>query len=302
MIYIFIYRVNGLVFVAALSSYNTVLYEDGQTNGLLEAVNVFNETINQQHYFDESTLILILNKDDIFRNKILKENIPLSVCFSKEGGWPYSNEYFHETIKMPFETSEDYIKYYREAVDFIIKIFESRNGVENRDIYTHITIATENSMVNKLFADVQATIVRTVLRKMNTVGVGPSQAFQINPNSNKRNSNKNTQLSLGGGTATGHHHENYNSTSTTGTLSANNNNNNNNHNNNHNNNNINDLNETEMASNYDELAKATRISGIANTILPKKMQKDQAAVTVLDRVHSTETSVIEDDISKTQEQ
>ena len=45
---IYITSVDGLIFVAALSSYNAVLYEDGATNGMKEAVRVFYDIIKKK--------------------------------------------------------------------------------------------------------------------------------------------------------------------------------------------------------------------------------------------------------------
>ena len=133
---------DGLIFVAALSSYNTVLYEDGITNGMLEAVKVF-EDIMSNKYFDETSIILILNKKDIFRNMIRDECVPLSHCFSHAGGWPNEREYFtfdlHHNVELPFKTDSEFEEYYSTAVSFITQVFQNRNQRESRKIYAHVT-------------------------------------------------------------------------------------------------------------------------------------------------------------------
>ena len=59
---------------AAISEYDQVLAEDGTTNRLLEARNLF-KTILQTDVLQKTKFILFLNKADIFKDKMKKGNI-----------------------------------------------------------------------------------------------------------------------------------------------------------------------------------------------------------------------------------
>ena len=62
-------KVTSVIFVAAISGYDQVLYEDNKMNSLKEALNVF-EDICDSRWFVRTSIILFLNKKDIFREKV----------------------------------------------------------------------------------------------------------------------------------------------------------------------------------------------------------------------------------------
>jgi hypothetical protein len=72
-----------LVFIAALSDYNKKCYEDDSTNRLEESLQVFDEVINNS-FFKNSTIVLLLNKFDVFSEKI--KTVPLSDYFTDYKG------------------------------------------------------------------------------------------------------------------------------------------------------------------------------------------------------------------------
>ena len=63
-----------VLFVAALSDYDTVLYEDNKTNRLVESIHLFEEICNSRFFFGTS-MVLFLNKSDLFKEKIKHRNI-----------------------------------------------------------------------------------------------------------------------------------------------------------------------------------------------------------------------------------
>lgn len=69
-------EVTAVLFVAALSEYDMVLFEDETTNRMDEALNLFDEIANSR-WFKKTSMILMLNKRDLFAEKILK--VPLTV-------------------------------------------------------------------------------------------------------------------------------------------------------------------------------------------------------------------------------
>ena len=62
-------NVTAVLFVAAISEYDQVLYEDENTNRITEALNLFEE-ISNSRWFRETSMILFLNKRDLFMDKI----------------------------------------------------------------------------------------------------------------------------------------------------------------------------------------------------------------------------------------
>jgi len=64
-------NVTCVIFVAAISEYDQVLYEDESTNRMVETLKLFDEICNSRWFVDKS-LILFLNKRDLFEAKIKK--------------------------------------------------------------------------------------------------------------------------------------------------------------------------------------------------------------------------------------
>ena len=67
-------NVTAVLFVAAISEYDQVLYEDENTNRIIEALNLFEEICNSR-WFRETSMILFLNKRDLFAEKCQKVSL-----------------------------------------------------------------------------------------------------------------------------------------------------------------------------------------------------------------------------------
>ena len=190
-------RVDGLIFVAALSDYNAVLFEDNKVNSMLEAANLFENTINKTE-FEQSTMVLILNKDDIFVNKLRNEKIPLSVCFSKEGNWPNEDEYFYDDPDLEtfekfsentVEANQLFENYHALCIEFIFNMFKNRNQVERRMFHRHVTTATTKRIVQHVFNSVQILVVSSNLHNAQLLDMSNHFA-PTNKNKNKNNNNR----------------------------------------------------------------------------------------------------------------
>ena len=117
-----------MLFVASLSSYNESPFVDEDANSMLESLEVFKENVNSE-WFEHTAFILLLNKRDIFMEKI--KTIPLTIAF-------------------PEYTGEN------TALEYIQKKFESLNSKPNeREIYTQIINATDTQDMARLFNDIQ---------------------------------------------------------------------------------------------------------------------------------------------------
>mmetsp|Transcript_37009 Transcript_37009/g.60888 ORF Transcript_37009/g.60888 Transcript_37009/m.60888 type:complete len:359 (-) Transcript_37009:248-1324(-) len=132
-------HVTGVIFVAALSGYDEVMYEEETENVMHDSLNLFGEVCNNQ-WFTETSMILFLNKKDLFEEKI--RLIPLTECFADYDG----------------DGSHD------DGLMFIKQKFAERNEKgEQRQIYIHITCATDQRNVERVFNDVQHIVIEDSL-------------------------------------------------------------------------------------------------------------------------------------------
>jgi len=161
--------VAAVLFVCALNHYHAVLFEDEKKNALHEAIELFTEICNSK-WFRKSEMILFLNKDDLFREK-LKLQIPLSTCFSEQVGWVGPGKKQWEGPDYKPVTNDDaadkqhYDECYEAAIKFIQDGFISVNQFQNRVIFCHVTCATDQDTVQKVFWDVQNIVIRSNLRR-----------------------------------------------------------------------------------------------------------------------------------------
>jgi len=131
-------EVTAVIFCVALSEYDLKLYEDDQTNRMHESLKLFKEICNSK-WFQDTAMILFLNKRDIFAEKIKK--IDLKVTFDDyNGGCDYDN-----------------------ATAFIKDKFLAQNEQPKKHIYTHITCATDTDNVQVVFNAVKDVILHRVL-------------------------------------------------------------------------------------------------------------------------------------------
>ncbi|CBY18066.1 unnamed protein product [Oikopleura dioica] len=132
--------VTAVIFCAALSGYDTVLAEDEEMNRMHESMALFDSICNNK-WFSKTSLILFLNKKDIFKSKIVK--VPLTVCFPDYDGQ----------------------NTYEEASAFIQLQYEDLNkNKEEREIYVHKTCATDTNNIQIVFESVSDIVVRNYLK------------------------------------------------------------------------------------------------------------------------------------------
>jgi len=130
--------VTAVIFCVALSEYDLTLYEDDETNRMHESLKLFKEICNSRWFVDTS-MILFLNKRDLFADKIKKAD--LKVAFPDyDGGLNYDN-----------------------AVAFIKDKFLQQNDNPKKHIYIHLTCATDTNNIEVVFAAIKDIILRKVL-------------------------------------------------------------------------------------------------------------------------------------------
>lgn len=143
-------NVTAMIFVASLSCYDEVMFEDEGINSMVDQLELFTNTVND-HWFVKTSVILFLNKKDLFLTK-LQDNKPITLC---EEFRDYEGE------KFSFEQTTSYIK----------SVFVEKNAKPNdKTIFTHLTCATDQGNVEKVFNDVQHIIIESSLMSAGLMG------------------------------------------------------------------------------------------------------------------------------------
>ncbi|MES1909316.1 MAG: hypothetical protein MHM6MM_002075 [Cercozoa sp. M6MM] len=136
-------NVTAVIFVAAISEYDQVLYEDHTTNRMDEALSLFDEICNLR-WFKDTAIILFLNKRDLFEQKI--QQVPLTRCFE---------HYPHGDSRDP-----------ALAFAFLTEEFEKLNRMPNKTIYTHVTCATNKQNIFMVFNSVKDIMVQQSINEI----------------------------------------------------------------------------------------------------------------------------------------
>jgi len=141
-------NVTAILFVVAISEYDQVCFEDEKTNRIDEALRIFDEVVNNK-VFEETSMLLFLNKRDLFQKKIKK--VPLTAYDpdytgadgDEKAGYEYFQNRFVAVVKPPVEGSNKAPK----------------------NIYFHVTCATDSDNVKFVFNSVKDTVVQANLRQ-----------------------------------------------------------------------------------------------------------------------------------------
>ncbi|XP_075255158.1 guanine nucleotide-binding protein G(i) subunit alpha-like [Convolutriloba macropyga] len=132
--------VTAIIFCVALSGYDCLLAEDEETNRLQESMRLFDSICNNK-WFIETSIILFLNKKDLFEEKITKS--PLTHCFPEYTG-PNT---------------------FMEAGQYIQMKFENLNRRKlTKEVYSHFTCATDTSNIQFVFDACTDVIIKTNLK------------------------------------------------------------------------------------------------------------------------------------------
>jgi len=135
--------VNAVIFVVALSEYDQMLFEDNQVNRMVEAIALFDEICNSR-WFINTSMILFLNKRDLFENKITKREIKTA------------HEQFSDYQGKPND--------YDEGIEYFKQKFLEVNKSTGKQIFTHVTCATDKGNVQAVFNACKEIILRDNLQ------------------------------------------------------------------------------------------------------------------------------------------
>jgi guanine nucleotide-binding protein G(i) subunit alpha len=149
-------NVDCVIFVVGISEYDQTLYEDSTTNRMQESLQLFEEIVNQK-WFTSSEIVLFLNKQDQFQDKINNQTSPLNKTFSDYEG---NNA--------------------QEALDFITKKFSSKKHSNNHAIRTQKTTATDTQNIKEALQTIrQLMIARKQPSSSNAGQPNETQANQV---------------------------------------------------------------------------------------------------------------------------
>lgn len=138
--------VRALIFVAAISEYDQMLIEDEKMNRIYESLNLFEQIVNSP-WFLKTSIILFLNKADLFKIKI--QNVPLTVAFPDYDG----------------DTAD-----FDETSDFIAQEYKARVRDDEKPLFIHVTCATDGTTMKDVFKDVKETVIIQVMREVDILG------------------------------------------------------------------------------------------------------------------------------------
>ncbi|XP_077240955.1 guanine nucleotide-binding protein alpha-1 subunit-like isoform X1 [Tasmannia lanceolata] len=146
--------VTAVIFCAALSEYDQMLFEDENKNRMMETKELF-DWVLKQPCFEKTSFMLFLNKFDIFEKKVL--NVPLNVCewfkdYQPLGTGKQEIEHAYEFVKKKFEE----LYFQSTTPDHVDRVFK---------IYR--TTALDQKLIKKTFKLVDET-----LRRRNLIDAG----------------------------------------------------------------------------------------------------------------------------------
>ncbi|KAM0748484.1 guanine nucleotide binding protein, alpha subunit [Meredithblackwellia eburnea MCA 4105] len=132
-------NVTAIVFLVAVSEYDQQLYEDESINRMQEALVLFDSICNSR-WFVRTSIILFLNKIDLFREKI--------------GVSPISNYFPDYTGGTDLQAGCDYFS----------SRFVGLNQSSAKQIYTHFTCATDTNQIKFVLSAVNDIVIQVNLR------------------------------------------------------------------------------------------------------------------------------------------
>ncbi|KAG2195934.1 hypothetical protein INT46_010907 [Mucor plumbeus] len=128
-------NVTAILFVVAISGYDQCLAEDRDSNQMHEALMLFDTTCNS-HWFVKTSMILLLNKIDIFKKKITYS--PIADYFPDYSG---------------------HVENYDTARHYFKSRFQRLNHKPDKRVYVHFTDATDTTLLQHVMMAVSDIIL-----------------------------------------------------------------------------------------------------------------------------------------------
>ncbi|KAH9032555.1 G-protein alpha subunit [Lactarius hengduanensis] len=139
--------VTSIIFCTALSEYNQVLLEERNQNRMAESLTLFEAVINSR-WFLRTSIILFLNKVDVFKDKLPK--VPLDKYFPDYTGGADVNK----------------------GAKYILWRFMQANHTQLH-VYPHITQATNTANIGLALVTMKETILQNALKELDILPLIP---------------------------------------------------------------------------------------------------------------------------------
>ncbi|KDQ49583.1 hypothetical protein JAAARDRAFT_42754 [Jaapia argillacea MUCL 33604] len=137
--------VTSILFLVSLSGYDQCLVEDKDANQMQDAMTIWDSICHSQ-WFKQTSIILFLNKNDLYEKKIP-----------------------HSDIKNFFPDYDGESGDARAGREYFKKRFArlaQKAGSKEREIYIHITTATDTAMLRVVMAAVEGAIISKNIREI----------------------------------------------------------------------------------------------------------------------------------------
>jgi len=134
--------VTAVLFLVAISGYDQCLVEDRDANQMQEALMLFDSICNSQ-WFVNTSMILFLNKIDIFKAKIKSSQV---------------RKYFPD-----YQGPNDDFK---QTTHYFKRRFQRLNRSDSKEIYPHFTDATDTNLLRHIMGSVTDIILTQNLRDL----------------------------------------------------------------------------------------------------------------------------------------
>ena len=117
------------------------MIEDASVNRMHESIALFDEIVNSR-WFEKSSIILFLNKSDLFKEKIQK--VDLKVLFEDYNGGCN----------------------YEEGCKFLTAVFVNLIKDKSKNIFAHVTCATNTQNIKFVFNSVRQALLKQGIEDM----------------------------------------------------------------------------------------------------------------------------------------
>jgi len=129
--------------LVSLSGYDQCLVEDRDANQMQDAMTIWDSICHSQ-WFKQTSIILFLNKDDLFLKKIAHSDIKnfFPDFEGERGDAKAGRDYFRKRFS---------------------RLAQKAGRSKEREIYVHVTTATDTAMLRVVMAAVEDIVLRSNL-------------------------------------------------------------------------------------------------------------------------------------------
>jgi guanine nucleotide-binding protein G(i) subunit alpha len=154
--------VTCIIFCVALSEYDQVLLEVNNINRMEESLTLFGSIVNSA-WFTRTSIVLFLNKIDIFRRKLL--TVPLERYYPDYAGTlPTSSSNTHLGGPDPGKAAKYILYRFSQMKQRSDMMVYPQYPLSHYNSNSSLTQATDTSNIRLVFAAVKETILQNALR------------------------------------------------------------------------------------------------------------------------------------------